>query len=286
MNGYANKRTNLRPLWDAILDVYKVFSEICERHGLRYCADCGTALGAIRHGGFIPWDDDMDIQMPRPDYERFIEVARKELPPGFAWLDMFNCPEYDNPFGKVIVSDPAKVVAVAEESGLSLGQGIFIDIFPLDGFPDTKLGILRRRTQNILMEMGLKMANGDKTMKAKIARAIGLIACPRKYRVDSHKGLSNLYNERAKTMPFGSTGMCVSIGTAHYFDDKPYPFKFFGTPRKIPFDKTTMPVQEDAKGYLTYIFGDFMKLPPENKRVGTHGNTESVLWRFGPRSRP
>ena len=64
MNELDSKKINLRPLWDALIDVYKVFSEICERHGLRYCADTGTALGAVRHHGFIPWDDDMDIQMP------------------------------------------------------------------------------------------------------------------------------------------------------------------------------------------------------------------------------
>ena len=279
------KKTNLRPLWDAILEVYKAFAAICERHGLRYCADCGTALGAVRHKGFIPWDDDMDIQMPRPDYEKFVELAPKELPLGLAWLDRFNCPEYDNPFGKVIVSDRNVVERVARESGLSIGQGIFVDVFPLDGYPDTMFGKLRRRIQNILMEMGLKMSGSDgvKTLKATVARTLGHLVCPKKYRVRSQKELSDLYEKRARSVPFGSTKMCVSIGVAHYFDDKPFPFRFFGTPHKIPFENTTMPVQEDVKGYLTYLFGDFMKLPPEEKRVGTHGNIQGTTpWRLGP----
>ena len=92
----------LRPLWDAMLEVYKAFAAICDKHGLRYCADCGTALGAVRHGGFIPWDDDMDIQMPRLDYEKFASLAQQELPMGYAWIDRFNCRDYDNGFGKVI----------------------------------------------------------------------------------------------------------------------------------------------------------------------------------------
>jgi lipopolysaccharide cholinephosphotransferase len=277
-------QNNLRPIWDAILEVYKVFAAICDRHGLCYCADCGTALGAVRHGGFIPWDDDMDIQMPRPDYEKFVEIAKRELPEGYAWLDRFNCPEYDNPFGKVIVTDRDVVARVSRESGLSIGQGIFVDVFPLDGFPDTRVGVLRRRLQNILMEMGLKMSDEGtcQTLKAKIIRVLAKLICPRKFRVSSHKEQCDLYEKRAKAIPFGSTSMCVSIGLAHYYDDKPFPFRFFGVPRRIPFEDTMMPVQEDVKGYLTCIFGDFMQLPPEDKRSGTHGNTRMASWRFGP----
>ena len=135
------------------------------------------------------------------------------------------------------------------------------------------------------MEMGLKLSDSGntQTLKSKIARILGRVLCPRKYRVKSQKELSELYEKRAKAIPFASTSMCVSIGCAHYYDDKPFPIKFFGKPRKIPFDNTTMPVQEDVKGYLTNIFGDFMQLPPENQRVGTHGNTCMLPWRFGPR---
>ena len=158
-------KTNLRPLWNALLEVYKVFAAICDKHGLRYCADTGTALGAVRHGGFIPWDDDMDIQMPRPDYDKFVEIAPKELPQGYAWLDRFNCPEYDHPFGKVIVTDQAVVDKIAQESGLSIGLGIFVDIFPLDGFPDTQIGVLHRRMQNVMMEIGLKMSEYKNEVK-------------------------------------------------------------------------------------------------------------------------
>ena len=277
-------KTNLRPLWDAILDVYEVLRAICERHGLRYCAHSGTALGAVRHGGFIPWDDDLDVQMPRPDYEKFVKIANDELPPGYVWLDRFNCSEYDNPFGKVIVSDRDVVENVADASGMSIGQGIFVDVFPIDGFPDTRMGVLTRRTQNVIMEMGLKMSVGGNTFKAKLCRLFGHILCHGRYRVGSQNILSDLYDERAKKIPFGSTKMCAAIGAAHYYDDKPFPFEFFGTPRKIPFENTVIPVHENVKGYLTCIFGDFMKLPPLDKRVGRHGDYNKIMpWRLGPK---
>ncbi len=69
-----------------MLDIYKVFAAICEKHSLRHYVAFGTALGAVRHKGFIPWDDDIDIMMPQPDYEHLIEIAPKELPEELQFL--------------------------------------------------------------------------------------------------------------------------------------------------------------------------------------------------------
>lgn len=264
---------NLRPLWDAILEVYIVFANICERHSLRYCADCGTALGAVRHGGFIPWDDDMDIQMPRPDYERFVEIAPKELPPGYAWLDRFNSAEYDNPFGKVIVEDDAKVKAVAEAAGRLLDQGIFIDVFPLDGYPDSKIARMWRKVQNVLLCFNVDSHIGwcsCPTWKSKVGFVLGTVLRPFNYRIWKRRDVSDFYEKRAKKYPFGATEMCVSIGVARYDDDKPYPSRYFGTPKEVAFDCVDMPVQENVDGYLTCVFGDYMKLPPQEKRIPSH----------------
>ena len=80
-----NKEDNseLRKLQLTILDLIKMFAEICEKHHLRYFMVGGTMLGAARHQGFIPWDDDVDMGMPRPDYEKFIKIVNDELPEGF-----------------------------------------------------------------------------------------------------------------------------------------------------------------------------------------------------------
>ena len=285
MSEHDSKKVNLRPLWDALLDVYRVFSEICERHGLRYCADTGTALGAVRHHGFIPWDDDMDIQMPRPDYEKFVEIAQKEMPVGLTWLDRFNCPTYDNGFGKLIVTDRELVDRVSRESGLGLGQGIFIDIFPLDGYPDSRLVRVWRRMQNHLLGFRAKFNDEWRdctTLKSKLAWLCGAALYPVNYRIKNYRDQVEFFESRAKRYVFGTTKMCVSIGCAHYADDKPYPFRLFGKLRKIKFDSVEMNVQEHAEEYLKWMFGDYMRLPPVEKRRGTHGNADIVSWRFGP----
>ncbi len=279
-------KTNLRPLWDAILEVYKAFATICERHGLRYCADCGTALGAVRHKGFIPWDDDMDIQMPRPDYEKFVEIAKKELPTGLAWLDRFNCPEFGFGFGKVIVTDENVVARVARESGLSLGQGVFIDVFPLDGYPDSGLSVLWRRVQNYLFSLRSIFIGGLEnchTSRACAAWCVAALISPFNYKFKNSRELNDAWEERARKCKFGSTRRCVSIGLSKYNDDKPYPVNYFGTPKEVPFETSTMKVQEHVEDYLAAMFGDYMELPPESERKSLHTKESSEkAWRLGP----
>lgn len=281
----AKPDPRLRPVWDAILEVYKVFAAICDKNGLLYCADCGTALGAVRHGGFIPWDDDMDIQMPRLDYEKFASLAQQELPMGYAWIDRFNCRDYDNGFGKVIITDKEKVDSIAEASGLRLGSGIFIDVFPMDGYPDSRIARLWRKIQNNLVGFSFKYSLGWKgctTRRAKEAYIIGLLTRLFNYRINTYREQVEFYEQRAKRYPFGSTELCVSIGCAHYADDKPYPFRFFGKPKKIKFDSVEIPVQERVEDYLKAIFGDYMQLPPEEQRHGTHSEADFQPWRLGP----
>ena len=265
---------NLRPVWDALLETYEVFAAICEKHGLRFCADCGTALGAVRHQGFIPWDDDLDVEMPRPDYERLKEIAQKELPSGYAWLDRFNCTTYEQGFGKIIVTDAHKVDVVASKSGLPLGQGIFIDIFPLDGYPDTTIGRLWRKAQNQFYEVELALN--------KVLRVLGLMSNSELSRLRAHRKVVEHYEKRARNYQFGSTELCVSIGVSRAFDDKPYHHRHFGTPQKIAFDRTGMYVQENVDGYLNELFGDYMELPPFEKRHPGHGLEACRPWRLGP----
>lgn len=283
-----NIQRNLRPIWNATLEVYKIFADICARHGLRYCADSGTALGAVRHGGFIPWDDDMDIQMPRPDYEKFVVIAQKELPLGYAWVDRHNCKYYDAAYGKVIVTDETVVDDVAYKSGMKLGQGIFIDVFPLDGYPDSWWGIFWRRCQNNFIRILCAACDSwrsSPTRKTKLFWILGKtisLFLPRRLHIRNARDRVVFYETRAKRIPFGATKLCASVGLSEYYDDKPFPVNCFGTPKQVSFENTTMMVQENVDGYLRSYFGDYMKLPPEDRRMPYHVSGMNVPWRLGP----
>lgn len=126
---------DIRPLQLRMLKVLLAFDKVCKQQGLRYCIMNGTMIGAIRHKGFIPWDDDMDVGMPRPDYEKFITNCAEWLPQPYEFVCGENDPRYPLPFGKLQDASTTLI----ERKHLSYLGGIYVDVFPLDGVPDNKL---------------------------------------------------------------------------------------------------------------------------------------------------
>lgn len=112
------------------LDILDMLSSFCADKGIVWFLDSGTALGAMRHKGFIPWDDDIDIGMLRDDYDRFVRLAKEGLPKGYSFHDFDNTPGYAGMFSKIYKDGTSFVTAETAESGCS--QGIFVDIFPFD----------------------------------------------------------------------------------------------------------------------------------------------------------
>ncbi len=127
----------MKRYWASQLKVLSFVAQICERHNIRWFAEYGTLLGAVRHAGYVPWDDDLDICMFRPDFERFFDIASKELPDGFQVLTLSRNSEYDQLIGRVVNCDVIDYGQehMAEYYGCPYTVGI--DIFPLDGIcPD------------------------------------------------------------------------------------------------------------------------------------------------------
>lgn len=124
--------------WAAQLEVIKIIEEICNRHGLQYVAFWGTLLGAVRHKGYIPWDDDFDIAMKRKDYDLFFQYAKEELPDGYVIMTPYDEVEWDEPFSRI---NNSHSISFGEEflkeyHGFPFSTGI--DIFPYDYIPDDK----------------------------------------------------------------------------------------------------------------------------------------------------
>lgn len=249
----------LRPLWDASLEIYREIAKICDRHGLRYYVTDGTALGAVRHKGFIPWDDDFDISMPRPDYEKIKKIFRAELPAYLKFVDFHNTPEFGYLFGKVQDCRREKIEALEKDIGSQLSNGLSIDIFPIEGYPKSRF-------------VGKAICF--------LSRLFGRVARTRGgWRYIGMRGCEML----AKMFPFeksdltGRTCSALSVyrraGLARLA---------WGTPVKMEFDRGAVPVPSDVGAYLKNEYGDYMKLPPKEKRHPTHGYAKRCPWWLGP----
>ncbi|MCR4852384.1 MAG: LicD family protein [Prevotella sp.] len=126
---------NLRQLHQSMLGILKAIDKACDEHGLRYYITAGTMLGAIRHKGFIPWDDDADICMPRPDYERLIAHAKEWLPERYELICAENDASYPLAFAKLQDAN----TTIIERAHLHYLGGVYIDVFPIDGVPSNTL---------------------------------------------------------------------------------------------------------------------------------------------------
>ncbi|MDD3036349.1 phosphorylcholine transferase LicD [Bacteroides sp.] len=123
---------DIRPLQLRILKILFTIDKVCKEHHLRYYIMAGTMLGAVRHKGFIPWDDDLDIGMPRKDYDLLMANAREWLPESYEAICAENDKEYPLPFAKIQDADTTLI----ERMHLKYLGGIYLDVFPLDGVPE------------------------------------------------------------------------------------------------------------------------------------------------------
>lgn len=247
------------------LDILKRVTKICDENGFRYVLAYGTLIGAIRHHGFIPWDDDIDIQMPRPDYTKFLHYMNtheKEL----GNLRAFNRNNTKNYwYGITRVCNTDYVIHTHNER--DCGMGVFIDVYPLDGVGTEYVSATKLLIKTGIINDRLCQASGIKFKYSLKHPYYDL-------RIFTHRMLGSKYYIKkidqiiAKCDYENSNYLALAC-----WDSSPqiYNKNFFDDRIKVKFEGTEFYAPREYDNALRLTYGDYMKLPPKSEQVPHHG---------------
>lgn len=243
-----------------LLEVMKIFHSVCVKNKLKYYMVNGTILGAVRHKGFIPWDDDMDIGMPREDYEKLLELPQKEWPENIHIKTPYNSNDLVFPFMKVM----DKNTTLVEDRLDGIVEGIYIDIFPLDGAGNSFF-TARWRYYVFYWKKGLLFNNQDHGTKKSIMRRI-FQSYARKQDVNKLlKSAENWMKKKSFDKSKIVGNFPGSWGLKEFMSKK-----ILGNPTLYKFEDTEFYGPEQAAEYLESLYGDYMTLPPMEQRKSHH----------------
>ncbi len=236
-----NLRNDVAKAQERMYEILVAFNGICQKHNLQYWLAYGTLLGAVRHKDFIPWDDDLDVIMPREDYEKFLSIAQEELPDNYFLQTPKTDKYYHNFFAKIRDRESTFIDVWEKKRDVRYHQGIYIDIFPHNTISDSNLVKTLYRTLAFVSKL---MHNRHIRLMMPVKPVIFIMNSFHKK--DGHIVVSG--------------GECM-----HYPDfvarEKIFPLK------KIVFHKGEFPVPKDADTPLKLVFGkNYMELPPKEKQ--------------------
>ena len=242
-----------------LLVMAKDFHQICVENNLKYYMLGGTMLGAVRHKGFIPWDDDMDFGMPREDYDRFISISQRVLPK-----------HYELRFYKNVANSPmhyAKFIdnrtTLVEAAYTTYVEGLYIDIFPLDGAGNGS-GFDKIRAKRILWKQILIMNHCTTREKTGIRKLL------KKYAQMRNLDRLHASIEKLMTTKKISESSLIANYLGAWAEKEIMPKEVMGAPKLYRFEDAEFYGSDNADAYLTSLYGDYMKLPPKDKQVFKH----------------
>ena len=246
---YNGEGTTLRKAQMRMLEILIEVDKICKKHSIEYWIDYGTLLGAVRHGGFIPWDDDLDIAVLRKDYDKLRKILPKELPEQFAFEDWKINKNFSMKHGKA--RDRNSYFEDIDWYGKDCLQGIYIDIFPKEKtiFPGW------RKKIDFFYGRAFRRLHGFNDSKKEYFIAY-LMWFPCYCAAIIAQSVSNLLGKNKLGQPFGGIALYHPCKKSTIF-----PLK------EILFENQSFPVPNNAHQYLTYQYGNYMQIPPEDKRI-------------------
>ena len=256
------------------LDLFKAFASVCEKHHLQYFLVGGSALGAIRHKGFIPWDDDIDVGMPRKDYDAFIKLQKEFEGTPYFIQNFKSDPCYIYNYGKLRDSSTTFIEDVYKNHRIN--HGVWIDIFPIDGFSKVMMPRekLAKKVRHIWNQVYLSYLPSlrRKVRKETWFKDILLNIVAGLFYIFDIAHYRNKHVERyVRKIPLEES---VMAGNYFGFNMKREAMdtNLFKEFVKVPFEDTEAYVLKDYDTYLRNLYGEYMTPPPVDKQVGHHYN--------------
>lgn len=255
------------------LEILQVVHDFCKKNEIRYSMCGGTLIGAVRHKGYIPWDDDIDIMMPRPDYERFHVLFNEQTDSVYKIISAYNDRQFFQPFGKVV--DMRTFLKERYARPLD-SLGVNIDVFPIDGLPDDEK-VRDSYWKKIKQKKFIASCIYQKASK----KERGVKKLVRKFLFTAFRPLPGNFfalrlHSQGKQFDFAS-GRIIANSIFGYGKKEEMPTTLFDDFVELDFEGRKFCSVADWKTYLTNIFGDYLVLPPENERIAKHDF--EVWWR-------
>lgn len=243
------------------LKIAKEIKRICEKNDIKYFLMVGSLLGAVRHGGFIPWDDDMDIGMERSEYEKFLKAVERDLAPEFYMQTWEKEEHYAYPFGKLMLCDTVWLEELT--SDVDITHGVYVDIFPYDAIPNSEKDREKQNKKHIFYRQLLLAINKYDafTYKKGFKKAVFAVL-----KMFSFLFSNNRIKEKYTQLIY--SGHCAD-STDYYAFGMPYSYskgqmkkEWIENLKPIAYEDDMFLAPIDTHDYLSYVYGDYMTPPP------------------------